>query len=59
MLKFPLKGWHFQTVEESQCAVTREFNNISKNAFLEGMRKLKEHANKCADQGGMYFEALK
>jgi hypothetical protein len=31
-------------------------NNISKSAFLEGMEKLKEHANKCIDQGGMYFE---
>jgi hypothetical protein len=25
-------------------------------AFLEGMKKLKERANKCIDQGGMYFE---
>jgi len=54
--KFPLKGWHFQTVEEIQCAVTRELNNISKTAFLEGMTKLKECANRCIDQGGMYFE---
>jgi hypothetical protein len=43
-------------VEEIQCAVTRELNNISKAAFLEGMEKLKERANKCTDQGGMYFE---
>jgi hypothetical protein len=27
-LKFPLKGRHFQTVEEIQRAVTRELNNI-------------------------------
>jgi len=54
--KFSLKGQHFQTVEEIQCAVTRELNNISKTAFLEGMKKLKERANKCGDQGGMYFE---
>ena len=46
-LKFSLKGWHFQTVEEIQCAVTRELNKISKTAFLEGMKKLKERANKC------------
>ena len=45
-----------QTVEEIQCAVTRELNIISKTAFLEGMKNLKEHANKCIDQGGMYFE---
>jgi hypothetical protein len=32
--------------------VTRELNNISKTAFLEGMKKLKERANKCIDQGG-------
>jgi hypothetical protein len=35
--------------------VTRELNIISKTAFLEGMKK-KERANKCIDQGGMYFE---
>ena len=54
--KFPLKGPHFQTVEEIQCAVTRELNNISKTAFLEGMKKLKKRTNKCIDQGGMYSE---
>jgi hypothetical protein len=43
-LKVPLKGRHFQTVEEIQCAVTRELNSISKTAFLEGMKKLKERA---------------
>jgi hypothetical protein len=43
-------------VEEIQCAVTRELNNISKTVFLEGMKKLKEYANKCTEQGGMYFE---
>jgi hypothetical protein len=43
-------------VEEIQCAVTRELNHISKTAFLEAMKKLKEDANKCIDQGGMYFE---
>ena len=53
-LKFSVKGRHFQTVEAIQCAVTRELN-ISKTAFLAGMKKLKEHANKCIDQGGMYF----
>jgi hypothetical protein len=54
-LKFPLKWRHFQTVDEIQCAIIRELN-ISKTAFLEGMKKLKERANKCVDQGGMYFE---
>ena len=55
-LKFSLKERHFQTVKEIQCAMTRELNNISKTAFLEGMKKLKERGNKCIDQGGMYFE---
>jgi hypothetical protein len=36
--------------------VTREHNNITKIAFLVGMKKLKERANKCIDQGGIYFE---
>jgi hypothetical protein len=43
-------------VEEIQCAVTRKLNNISKTAFLEGMKKLKERANKCIDQGEMNLE---
>jgi hypothetical protein len=43
-------------LEEIQCAVTRELNKVSKTAFLEGMKKLKERANKCIDQGGMYSE---
>jgi hypothetical protein len=43
-------------VEEIQCAVIKELNNISKTAFLEGMKKLKERANKCIEQGGTYFE---
>jgi len=43
-------------VEEIQCSVIRELNIISKTAFLEGTKKLKERANKCIDQGGMYFE---
>ena len=55
-LKFSLKVRHFQTVEEIQYTVTRELNSISKTAFLEGMKKLKERANKHIDQGGMYFE---
>jgi hypothetical protein len=29
---------------------------MSKTAFLEGMKKLQECANKCIDQGGIYFE---
>jgi len=55
-LTFSLKERHFQTVEEIQRAETRELNSISKTAFLEGIKKLKEHASKCIDQGGMYFE---
>jgi hypothetical protein len=43
-------------VEEIQCAVTRDLNKISKTASLEGMKNLKERANKCIDQGGTYFE---
>jgi hypothetical protein len=55
-IKISLERAAFSTVEEIQCAVTRELNNISKTAFLEGMKKLKKCANKCIDQGGMYFE---
>jgi hypothetical protein len=43
-------------VEKIQCAVTWELNIISKTAFLEGMKKLKERANNCINQGGIYFE---
>ena len=55
-LKCSLKGSHFQTVEEIQRAMTRGLTNISKTAFMEGMKKLKERGNKCIDQGGMHFE---
>jgi len=55
-LKVSLKWRNFQTVEEIQCAVTRELNNIARTPFLEGMKNLKERANKCIDQGGKYFE---
>ena len=55
-LKVSLKGRHFQTFEEIQCAVTRELNNISKTAFLEGMKKLKERANRCIEQGGIILK---
>jgi hypothetical protein len=41
-------------VQEIQCAVTRELN--INTVFLEGMKKLKERANKCIDQGGMNFD---
>jgi len=43
-------------VQEIHCAVTRELNSISKTAFLECMKKVKERASKCIDQEGMYFE---
>jgi hypothetical protein len=46
-------------VKKIQCAVTRELNNISKTAFLEGMKKLKGRANKCIDHGGIYFKEQK
>ena len=45
-LKFSLKGRNFRRVEEIHFAVTRELNNISKTAFLEGTKKLKERAKK-------------
>jgi hypothetical protein len=38
-------------VKETQWAVARELNNVSKTAFLKGMKKLEERANKCIDQG--------
>jgi hypothetical protein len=46
-------------VKEIKCAVTRELNNSSKPAFLESMKKLKERANQCIDQGRMYFKEQK
>jgi hypothetical protein len=35
-VKISLKRAAFQTVEEIQCTVTRELNNISKNCFSGG-----------------------
>jgi len=55
-LKLSLKGRNFQTVEDIQCTVTRELNNIAKTPFLEGTKNLNERANKCVVQRGKYFE---
>jgi hypothetical protein len=43
-------------VEEIQCAVTRELKNSSKTALLEGVKMLKERANKCIGKERMYYE---
>jgi hypothetical protein len=43
-------------VKKIQCAVTRELIIISKTTFLEGMKKMKQRANKYIGQGGMYFD---
>jgi hypothetical protein len=43
-------------MEEIQCAVTRELNNISKTTCLEAIKKLRERANKCIDQREVYFK---
>jgi hypothetical protein len=32
---------------------------FKKTALLEGMKKLKERANKCIDKDGMYFKEYK
>jgi hypothetical protein len=53
-LKISLKRVAFSN--SGRNSVTRELNNISKTAFLEGMKMFKELANRCIDQGGMYFE---
>jgi hypothetical protein len=45
-----------QNIQDSEHGEKFENKNISKTAFLDGMKKLKERANKCIDQGGMYFE---
>jgi hypothetical protein len=42
--------------ESSRQVRARKLKNISKTVFLEGMKKLKERANKCIDQGEIYFE---
>jgi hypothetical protein len=42
-------------MQEIQCAMTRELN-ILQTAFQEGMKELKEHANRCIGQVGMCFE---
>jgi hypothetical protein len=46
----------FSNSRRNSVSVARELNNISKTAFLEGMKKLKERANKFIDQGEIYFE---
>jgi hypothetical protein len=42
--------------ESSRQVQDLKLNNISKTAFLEDIKKLKERANKWTDQGEMYIE---
>jgi hypothetical protein len=43
-------------VQDLATAMKRGLNNTPKTVFFEGMKKLKERANKCIDQGRIYFE---
>jgi hypothetical protein len=56
-VKISLKRAAFSNSRRNSVCSDKELNNISKTAFLEGMKKLKKRAkNKCIDQRGMYFE---
>jgi hypothetical protein len=46
-------------VEIIHCAVTRGITVIPNIAFLQGMKKWSEYANKFIDQLGTYFEEQK
>jgi hypothetical protein len=55
-VKISLKRAAFSNSGRNSVCSDKELNNISKTLFLEGMKNLKERANKCIDQGEMYFE---
>lgn len=55
-LKGPLKGHHFETVENIQAACTAELKSIPEEAYSEAYNAWKKRWRRCVDAGGAYFE---
>jgi len=57
-VKLQLKGARFDTIEESQKAVTEQLNKIPAEDFSNAMKKLETRANLFITSNGSYFESI-
>ena len=55
-LKLPLKGRLFEEVQDIQAAVTSSLRAIPQEDVQRSFQSLLDHATRCIDAGGMYFE---
>jgi len=58
-LKFYLKGCHFQTVENTEKAVTDQLNVIPVSDFKRYYKEWEQHLQRCVASFGNYFEGHK
>jgi hypothetical protein len=54
-----LKGRHFDTFDEIQKYLTKEFFAISKEAFQKALQSWQKHWERCVASKGNYFEGDK
>ena len=57
-MKKPLRGIHFETLQEIKSAVNRWIKDTPKEFFEQGLRKLVERWKKCIELNGDYVEKL-
>ena len=55
-VNFHLKGLLFDSISDTQKAVTSTLNTIAKDDFYKGIQKLYDRANQCVQLEGMYVE---
>jgi len=55
-LKLPLKGRLFEDVQDIQGAVTLSLQAIPQEDVQRSFQSLLDHATRCIDAEGMYFE---
>ncbi len=55
-MKKPLRGIHFETLQEIKAALNRWIKDTSKEFFQQGLKKLVEHWKKCIELNGDYVE---
>jgi hypothetical protein len=55
-LKLPLKGHLFEDVQDMQGAVTLSLRVIPQEDMQRSLQSLLDHATRCINAEGMYFE---
>jgi hypothetical protein len=56
-LKSRVKGYHFQTLDSVQKAVTNTIKTLTEADFQSWYKAWKIHSTKCVASEGCYFEA--